>query len=95
MLPTPPDPQPQITVTDSYSEGLYLAGLTCNMDNFLGDLGISTVRAHIGRSTGRSTPPLIGLRHHGKKLFYLINIILLWDVFYSNLGFGNLDSLRK
>ena len=44
-------PPLQMTITDSYSEGSYLAGLTCNMDSLLGDLGIYTVTAHIGRST--------------------------------------------
>ena len=38
-----------MTITDSYSERSYLAGLTCNMD----------VRAHIGRSTGRSIPLVV------------------------------------
>ena len=35
-----------MTITDFNYEGSYFPGLTCNMD----------VRAHIGRSTGRSTP---------------------------------------
>ena len=38
-----------MTITDSYSERSYLAGLTCNVD----------VRAHIGRSTGRSIPLVV------------------------------------
>ena len=38
-----------MTITDSYSESSYVAGLTCNLD----------VRGHIGRSTGRSTPPVV------------------------------------
>ena len=37
---------PQMTITDFNYDSSYLPGLTCNMD----------VRAHIGRSTGRSTP---------------------------------------
>ena len=46
-LTPPPDTHktPQMTITDSYSESSYLAGLTCNMD----------VRAHIGRSN----PPIV------------------------------------
>ena len=92
---------------------------------------ISTVRGHIGRSSGRCgqhgsftilllefiladqvadlvkngnftfllleliladqvadlPPPLKCSRHHGKIFFYLINIILLWDVFGSHFGF--------
>ena len=39
----------QMTITDSYYESSYVAGLTCNLD----------VRVHIGRSTGRSTPPVV------------------------------------
>ena len=38
-----------MTMTNSYSESSYLAHLTCNMD----------VRAHIGRSTGRSIPSVV------------------------------------
>ena len=41
-----------MTITDSYSEGSYLVGL-------IEDLGISTVRAHVGRSTGRSIPQVV------------------------------------
>ena len=65
-----------MTVTDSYSERSYLAGLTSNMDvrahigrsnpsPIVASSGqewqydISTVRAHIGRSTGISTPPVV------------------------------------
>ena len=70
-----------MTITDSYSERSYLAGLTSNMDvrahigrsnpsPIVASSGqewqydISTVRAHIGRSTGRSTPTY-SARHHG------------------------------
>ena len=52
-----------MTITDSYSEISYLAGLTCNMD----------VRAHIGRSTGRSPPPLVG--SSGQEWQYVISTV--------------------
>ena len=62
-----------MTITDSYSESSYLAGLTCNMD----------VRAHIGRSTGRSTPQkwhLVVKWHlavkNGNMTFLLLELIL-------------------
>ena len=41
---SPNTPIPQMTITDSYSESSYLAGLKCNMD----------VTAYTGRSTSGS-----------------------------------------
>ena len=67
-----------MTISDFKSKGSYLQGLTCNMD----------VRAHIGRSTGRSPPFLADLPpqywhlvvKNGNFTFLLLELILADEV---------------